>query len=789
MGARRGHVGQGERRLGHVVIDRRARLQGLLTLRAVARLLHQRVRRRQCLLHLGRHAHHVHRAPSAVEGRGRRTGALVRGRGALQQRQLLRPARPPQCLGGALLKGRRGARPVLAGRPVPGHARGRRAGHLQPVRDAPVQRARQHQRHAGRDGLAHQVVREGLAGEHVGILQLAPRRHQRRHAALDHRRGELGAEVLLRHRRHLRQLQGRGRQPAQPLAQHGIERVRRRQALRRLAVALRTQSVELAERGQHQQGDAPGVRHQARRPGGRVELRQVQGGEQRLQSLHVEGLQAQHHQARAGRLVEPLLQRGRHLARPHRHQPAQPGGRRAGQRQQQLERGGVGEVQVIQHKAGQAGGAPRGERLLERDAQRRRLGRADTRGPERGCEPGQQRARRGADRRVAEARVQRFQQPYRQRIGRPLVAGPARARHVRLGRGGALDRLLQQPALADARLGDHQHRAPVALGASERLPGLLAADQLRRATQRLRHRTRHRRRGIDAVRDGGHQLARLRARRLAELAPQHLGAGLVRGERRGAVAAQVVQAHQAPVGVLLQRILLDDALRVGQRRRDLLARLALARQLRQPLQPRAAPARPRRAGPALERLAVAVVVGAEQRPLRRAGVVGQALVGLRQVDLDALGQPQHALRQHHISPRRAAQAEQALAQVGARLPVADVGPQQAAGRGVLLRPFLRQQRQQRGVLALQQVHHPVAALQARRAEQKDAQAVGPAGPVRGDRGGRFRRGRHGRPPGADFVLLADACRLRPTRAGRAPRSSQPSGAGRRRSMPTLSMRA
>ena len=98
----------------------------------------------------------------------------------------------------------------------------------------------------------------------------------------------------------------------------------------------------------------------------------------------------------------------------------------------------------------------------------------------------------------------------------------------------------------------------------ERLQLALAADQARRPQQAGRRRRPPRRQRAAAALDRRQQLDRLGRGPGAELVLQALLEALEGGDRRGPVAAQVVQAHQPALAVLGQRVALDQALRVDQ---------------------------------------------------------------------------------------------------------------------------------------------------------------------------------------------------------------------------------
>ena len=201
----------------------------------------------------------------------------------------------------------------------------------------------------------------------------------------------------------------------------------------------------------------------------------------------------------------------------------------------------------------------------------------------------------------------------------------------------------------------------------------------------------------------------------AELLLQRLAATLERTECGRAIAAQVVQPHQPAMGVLERRILGHQALGVGERRRDAALGFEAGRDLGQRVEPRAAPALARAAHPVVEAGAVGVVEVAEQRSACGVDVAGQARLDGGEVVLDARRQGQHLARGDHVAAAAAAQLEQALPQAAA-LPVGvSVAPEERGRLAARRRSVERDQRQQRGLVALELVHAAVARREPRRA--------------------------------------------------------------------------
>ncbi len=132
--------------------------------------------------------------------------------------------------------------------------------------------------------------------------------------------------------------------------------------------------------------------------------------------------------------------------------------------------------------------------------------------------------------------------------------------------GGPVEELLDQAGLADAGLSCHQHKSrlsgrggpPVTC---QLCPLLMPAHQGRGGRQCCWKGLGRGRRWLCLQ----HPLirpARGRAGIHAQFALQNGGAGVVGAQRRGAVAGQGVQAHQPPVGRLVERVVPQHALGV-----------------------------------------------------------------------------------------------------------------------------------------------------------------------------------------------------------------------------------
>ena len=153
------------------------------------------------------------------------------------------------------------------------------------------------------------------------------------------------------------------------------------------------------------------------------------------------------------------------------------------------------------------------------------------------------------------------QQPCQQGAGDAGVAGPRlHDDDPRL----AGRKLLQQAALADAGLTRQQKYPARRPGVVERRAFARAADQARRAHQAGRRQRTPRRQRRGTALDGRQQLDRLGRRPCAQLVLQALLEALERGNRGRPIAAQVVQAHQAALGMFGQWVAVCMALGIDQ---------------------------------------------------------------------------------------------------------------------------------------------------------------------------------------------------------------------------------
>ena len=375
--------------------------------------------------------------------------------------------------------------------------------------DAPMQQLGDRPRHRLAGRLEDQVVRERAVADHLRRLELAPGLGEVERVALEHRRSELGSEVGAGERSDAREAQRVARQLAEaPLDQRpDAHRLRQRRDLCRRAGVTREDQV--LQRLEREHRIAAGVLQQRRRQVRDVELGQAERFDQERQLRLVERLQfdrldaacfferSPHRRRRAARFAASL-----------REAPVQRG-ERVGLDQglQELDARLVGEVQVVDDDRVQFGGRRIDERSVDRAVQqeplrlagechrRAQLGQHDREllralGAQRDRVRGEQGAQQAREHGVGDARV----------AGAGANGDDA---------GAAGRELVQQPALADARLADEQEDTPRRPGVIERGDLFLAADEARWADEARRHDRASCRQRRGAALDRRQQLDRL----------------------------------------------------------------------------------------------------------------------------------------------------------------------------------------------------------------------------------------------------------------------------------------
>ena len=389
----------------------------------------------------------------------------------------------------------------------------------------------------------------------------------------------------------------------------------------------------------------------------------------------------------------------------------QPGDRAAvrEQRRQHLQRGGIGEVQVVEQQRDRL---PCGALVEVANDRRPQVQRLDA--PGRGRAPfGQQAGQLGARPGRCGRRVrQRTQQPHQQSVGHVEVPRPGAGK-----RGKQPGKVAEQPALAQTRFAHDQHGHAVGRGGMQGVPFGLAADQARRPQHRGRQRLPAARRRHRAALDQPGQFAGFLARPGVQFVAQQRHQPAVGIERGGPVTAQVMQAHHAPMCVLLQRVVPQQPLRTGERAAD----VALLFEPRGDTGQHACAPRPPALAlgfdPVRQLKAIAKIEATEQLTFTGQRLGQQLRVGQVQIVLDALGEREHLVAAQQVDAGGAPKPEEPLAQVVACAFGVGVGPDVGGRSRALHRPVKHHEREQRGVTPLQHIRRATRPLEAGHAEQ------------------------------------------------------------------------
>jgi hypothetical protein len=386
-----------------------------------------------------------------------------------------------------------------------------------------------------------------------------------------------------------------------------------------------------------------------------------------------------------GTLADERARRGAEFGVARGEQPAPR--RLRGDVAQQFQARFVRKVQVVEDEAVDAGAVAVDRR---RDSVEQARALAFACGRARRAEFGQQRRQFGPQRRGL--RVKRGARPMAQqardrRIDDVAVARPSADDQRGTSRLGEVG---DEARLAHAGFAVHESRMAGVPRRMQRGPGLVAADQARRALHRGRHaRGPGGRRRVGRCRavDRRQQCQRFGRRPRTDLVFEHLLAAVEREQRRRAVARQVVQAHHAAVRVFGQRFEGQQFVRVGQRVVPVFRAFGHVGQLDERTPHAVAPARALGAEP-LRELA--------RRKVFTGGFAEQG-VGILEVMRDAPGQGQRRAALDQVRAQGLAQLEQALAQRVARRIGVLVGPQQLRQARARRRSLEREPGQQRSV--------------------------------------------------------------------------------------------
>ena len=325
----------------------------------------------------------------------------------------------------------------------------------------------------------------------------------------------------------------------------------------------------------------------------------------------------------------------------------------------------------------------------------------------------QQLGMRGAGAGRRPALGQRFHQAQQRGERHCVVPGPGAQRQHIVAR---IEQGTEEAAFADARFAGHDDHL-------EGGPGLRCRRQFGVAPDHAGRPQHRRRQGLAAdpgaglrLLDGLQQRQRLGRRPGADLVLQHLLA-VVEGKQGGrAIAAQVMQPHRLPMGVLGSRIGFEELLRheLG------------CGELAGALQPR------RVTGERLDvqRPAALALAGQPGREARRVGFgdrrqqLTRAIVSRPGIDLHMGRQAGDQRAFQQLEADQFAQPKQALTQVGAGALRVHIGPQHRRQRAPRRRPFDGQIGQQQRVLRLQHQLLAGAVNAHSRADQAQDRAFG-----------------------------------------------------------------
>ena len=588
------------------------------------------------------------------------------------------------------------------------HARRRRAARRQRMRDIALQQQRDLRWRRAKRGFAHQVVRKSRAVHQLRRAQFLHRIGEFERATAEQTRSKLDVERLGSHRRGARQSARERRNLFEALLDQGRQIVGQRGCVGPARHGARGEPG--ADGAQHEQGVASGAPRERVHPACGLPARQCECLHQQRDLGSVQRCQ-QHRR--------PLIEcHGPLRPGPVRNQPAGATLRR--QRQQQIDRSRIGELQVIDRDAGQPGAAPVIDRVAQRLAQPKRAEGVGRRSAQRGRQARQ--FGRGPRRcRRAEACRQCRQQRGKQRIRHGRITG-TRVDCDPSGSGG--HEVGKQAGLAYSRLALNAHRLTCLQRSRDVRQGAVAADEMGRTQQRQRQ-WRRRCGGRCAGLDLRRERLRLRSGGDADLACKQFVAAPVGRQRRRAVPAQVVQPHQPAVRVLDDRRLGDEPLGVRQRCGDAAGRLVLFGQCCQRLLQTPAPALARRTQPSGQ-IRVGVVGFDAGQQLAGCVVRVGTQAGLRLIDvvLQHVGQANRCVACDDVGAEGPLEAKDALAQADVGLPRCAVGPQQRRSARPLDRAFGGKQQQQQRVARGQRLLGPAGNRPARRAEQGDAPPPG-----------------------------------------------------------------
>ena len=542
-------------------------------------------------------------------------------------------------------------------------------------------------RQQARRGLEHQIVREAARVEDALAFECGPGVGEFEQVAPAHCLRQLGAEVAASDRRDAHQQQALGAERGEPLFEQVEHMGRRVESMGQQAAMFfecmangfeqvqRVAADTLSQGGGNGRGIGSGERERF---------------DQRLCLFRCERRNGDRDDV--GALLQPLDAFDRDRARAARCEAeTQRAERRPGQPfDPGVDTRIVGELQVVEHDAGQSRGV-RGAQQFGCQRQRR-TDRARRIGVRSACEHQQLSVHRARER-CAPAFGQRLHEPHDGRERHRGVARPG-PQHQHLG--ARLERGVEQAALAEPGFAGHEEQLAGGPGVGDRGRFGLAPDHSRRPQHRGRQRLAGGPGRCLRLLDGVQQRQRRRRRPGADFIFEQAFAIVEREQRGGAVAAQVMQPHDLAMRSFAQRVEAQQRLRDRQRTAQGTSVFEGTGLMFEVL-----------AGGAEAALAPLAQPGVEFGCVVELGRSEQAR-GVRKVVLNAVGQAQHGATGQQLAALLL-ESVQALAQCAARQRRVAVGPQQGGEPGARRRAFDRKPGKQHRIARREWCAHAVGA--------------------------------------------------------------------------------
>jgi hypothetical protein len=248
----------------------------------------------------------------------------------------------------------------------------------------------------------------------------------------------------------------------------------------------------------------------------------------------------------------------------------------------------------------------------------------------------------------------------------------------------------------------------------------IAPDQARRTQDGNRHWSRARARNGTAALDQLRQFQRLGTRRGVELQQQLLPAARKGPECSRAIAAQIMQSHQAAMRVLERGIFGDESLGIRQCGRNAAFCFEASGDIGQCVDALGAPLHAGRGDPLVKERAIGVVERSQQLPASSIGISGQARCDRAEIVLDRRCESEHLAGRDEVASGASSQVKDSLPQAAALPLGVGIGPQQRGRSTPRCGPFDRNQRKQRRLASFQLLHRAVGRRELRRADELHA---------------------------------------------------------------------